>query len=362
MGRWFFATTAVLALLVVQSVAAPTEATTKALFQLVRDCRLSDALRTFSALEKPSADDEYLAGYALMLLNRPDDAAPHLDAAKVRGWSKWPGWTPVETLLDRIAEVRRLAPPVLDQQIDAAIEVHAGPSTAWSAAVQRALPEFAAVGRRIFGADLPRERLYLIANYQQYDGLFRALFGAGSPAAQQNGTGTTNVVLFCEQYADGTRTTLARYQDAIGDVLHEFGHAWCNTYLMDRHSRAWISVSMRHPWLDEGLAEVVASLREPAYLERETAWLKSNAKSLRAPTFAGLTSHNCFYNTDNVYARYCFSAALVAELVGRGDRAPAQIRAILDAIGKTGDVEASVLAVTGKDVQKEFANVVARFW
>src|SRR5687767_7773534 len=64
------------------SVAAPTEATSEALRTFVEDSRFSDAMRTFSALPHPSADDEYLAGYALMELNRPDEAAPHLYAAK----------------------------------------------------------------------------------------------------------------------------------------------------------------------------------------------------------------------------------------------------------------------------------------
>ena len=52
----------------------------------------------------------------------------------------------------------------------------------------------------------------------------------------------------------------------------------------------------------------------------------------------------------------------VADLMRSGDAAPARIRAILDAFGKTGDVEASVSAATGKDLRKEFAKVVARFW
>jgi hypothetical protein len=362
MWRWAFATTAVLAGLVARSVAAPTEATTEALVKAVQDGRASDAVKTFSALEHPSADDEYLAGYALMALHRPDDAAPHLDAAKARGWSKWRGWTSVESMLDRVAEVRRLAPPALDPPLDAAIEVHVGPPTAWSAPVLRAVPEFAAVGRRIFGADLPRERLYLFSDYKTYGRFFRALFDVEIPNAWQDGTGTTNVVVYCEQDSHGKATGPAGDPDTIGDVLHEFGHAWCETYLIDRYGREWTSPAFRHPWLDESVADVIASLRERGFLERRIAWLKTEAKSVPAPTFAALTSYDGFYKAKDVHACYWLSAAFVAELVGPLDSAPARIREILDEIGKTGDVEASVLAATGKDLHKEFAKVVARFW
>ncbi len=335
----------------------------------VEDRRLSDALRTFSALAHPSADDEYFAGDALMELNRPDDAAPHLEAAKARGWSKFPDWPSAESLLDRVAEVRRLAPPALDPPADPAIEVHAGPPTAWSAPILRAVPEFAAVGRRIFGADLPRERLYLFSDRSNFDRFFRALFGVGIWREWQDGTGNINVVVFCGQDSHRKTTRLPGDPQTIGDVLHEFGHAWCHTYLMDRYGREWPSPVSRYlfPWLDEGIADVVASLREPAYLERETAWLKRNAKSVPAPTFVELTSDDRFYEPQHAYAHYCLSAAFVTELVGPGDAAPAKIRAILDAVGKGawrtgGDVVASVSAATGKDLRKEFDKVVARFW
>lgn len=120
-------------------------------------------------------------------------------------------------------------------------------------------------------------------------------------------------------------------------------------------------VVLRHPWLDEGIADVVASLREPGFLERRMAWLKGNAKHVAAPTFSDLTSLD-FYKPKDAYARYQLSAALVAELVGPPDGAPARIRALLDAIGKTGDVEGSVLASTGRNLRKEFAKVVAQYW
>lgn len=382
MRRWAFATTAVLGVLLAHCAGAPTEATTQAppeaptpvptqapteatsgsLMSAVQRRRLSDALRTFSAMAHPSADDEYLAGYALMELHRPDDAAPHLDAAKERGWSKWPRWASADALLDRVAEVRRLAPPALDPPVDAAIEVHAGAETTWSTPVLRALPNFAAVGRRIFSADLPRVRLYLFPDRATYDRFFRALFGVESFTAWQDGTGVTNVVVFCVPNSDATTMGLAGDPDTIGSVLHEFAHAWCETYLMDRYSRAWTSPELRHPWLDEGIAEVVASLREPGLLGSSTSWLKTHARSVPAPTFADLTSLDRFYKAKDAYVRYCLSAVLVEELVRPLDSAPARIRAILDEIGKTGDVEASVLTVTGKDLHKEFATVVARFW
>jgi hypothetical protein len=362
--RRIFAAIAVLVVFVSHSVAAPLAAWSQALAAAVQDRRFSDAVRTFGALTHPTADDEYLAGNALMGLNRPDEAAPHLAAAKTRGWSRWGGWPSAESLLERGAEVRRLSPPALDPQVDASIEVHADPPTPWSAPIVRAVPEFTAVGRSIFGADAPRMRLYLFHDRTTFDRLYRALFGVEISTAWQRGAGGTNVVVFCEQEASGETARAAGDPNEIGDVLHEFGHAWCETYLMERYSRSWISPALRRSWLSEGVAEFVASLREPARLEREKTWLAKNAKSVAAPSFADLTSWDGFYKAKerDVYARYCLSAAFVAELLGPGDAAPAKIRAILDAVGKSGDTEASVSAATGKDLRKTFDEVRARFW
>ena len=138
--------------------------------------------------------------------------------------------------------------------------------------------------------------------------------------------------------------------------------------MKDRYGREWPSPARwyPYPWLDEGVAYVVASLREPEFLERRAVRLKAMATRVPPPTYIRLTSIEAFYEPANVSVSYLLSAAFVAELAGPRYAAPAKIRAILDAIGKSvwtsGDVEASVSAATGKDLHSEFAKAVARFW
>jgi len=330
------------------TVAAPPEATSAALAKAVAEGRLTTALRIYAALEKPDGDDEFLVGRALMDLHRPGDAVAHLSAAKDRfiGTDKW---TAPDPLLVRVADVLIFAPPE-SPTTEASIEVHAGPRMGWNQQVLYAVPSIADVGRRIFGADLPHARLYLFDERARFDRFEAALFGEGACFPWAIGTGAPNVAV-CRTFG----------KDAIAVSLHELTHAWISTYLMDRYDRQWALP----PWLDEGLAEYAVSLREPAYLDRCMAPLKERAKGEAAPRFIDMSDSRRFYRTVDVELRgthYLAAMVLVAELLGPRDEAPAKIRAILDGIGRTGDVDASIKAATGKDVRKTFDYVVRRWW
>jgi hypothetical protein len=323
--------------------------------------RLTQAVSVFSGLPKPGPDDHYLAGFALMELHRPEEAEPRLRAAKDAGFSAWKGWPGVDALLDRVATVRELLPP--SRSASDTITVHTGAPTAWSTPVLHAIPKFEEVGRSIFGKDLPRLRFALFADRKVYDRFFGALFGVSAATAWQDGTGTTNVVVYCATDRHGNVTRAAGDPETIGCVLHEFGHAWFGTYLMDRHGREWLAPAMRRPWLDEGLADFVASLREPAFLDRRAEWLRDkSANKVARPEFAEIADYAAFYEKGDPDVHYWMSALLVAELLGPRDRAPATIRRILDAAGASGDVDEAVRTVTGKDPRKVFAEVIRRFW
>jgi hypothetical protein len=340
--------------------------TSESLLAAVRDHRFAEALRTFDALAQPTAVDHYLAALTLMDLHRPDDADVRLRAAKAAGCVEPRGWTSVDALLERVRVVRELSPPRVDAAAfpsDASIVAFAGPPTAWSRPVLRALPEFAAVGREIFGKDAPTIRLYLFAERGAFDRFYAGLFGVEVPTAWQDGTGNTNVAVFCETDRAGKTTRPAGAAETVSCVLHEFGHAWFATYLMDRRDKDWLSPALRRPWLDEGLADCVAALREPDFLVRRAAWLRTKAaKGVAAPTFDEIATYAGFYEKGDVDVHYWISALFVADLLGPRDKSPATIRGILDEIGKSGDVETSVATATGKDLRKEFAKVVARFW
>lgn len=345
--------------------AAPGSAS-EVLASSVRARRLSEAWRTFQSLAHPSPADHFLGGHACIELHWPLEAEPPLRAAKAAGFQGWQGWTGVDALLERVRTIRELAPPARPPWAsppDPSITVFAGPPTPWSAPVLAALPEFAAVGRRIFGKDLPPLSAYLFADRVAYDRFFLALFGMPSPASWQDGTGTLNVVTFCERDRLGQATRQAGAPETVSAVLHEFGHAWVGTYLMSRYNREWLSPSMRRPWLDEGLADLVASLREPAHLERRAVWLRDKVRmKAPAPPFEEIATYDAFYGRGDVEVHYWLSALFVAELLGPRDRAPEAIRRLLDAAGRSGDAEQALRTVTGKDLRAEYERLVKRFW
>ena len=112
---------------------------------------------------------------------------------------------------------RRAMPGVFSDEIETFVDA----DDPYSGAVLQALPEFARIGRRIFGAKLPSVRLFLISNAERYRALTRAVLGR----ERMTGTGNFHIVtmcLSCEKRRAGESETTAV-------VLHEFGHAWLNT-------------------------------------------------------------------------------------------------------------------------------------
>jgi hypothetical protein len=344
---------------------APQQSPNAELATAVSSRHLTEAVRVFGRLTHPSAEDQFLFGYALMELHRPLEADAPLRAAKAAS-RDGEGWPDVNALLDRVGVFRDLAPPSRTESQPSAIPdiaVYAGPPTEWSTPVLKAVPEFSAVGHRIFGKDLPPMRFYLFADRRIYDRFYSALFTGSHPTAWQDGTGSLGVVTFCEKDREGVTTRSAGLPETVSVVLHEFGHAWIATYLMEHHDKDWIGPSMRRPWLDEGLADFVASLREPAFLDRRVAWLTERvSKGVAAPPFEELETYESFYKKGDIDVHYWLSALFVADLLGANKKAPETLRKLVDEAGRSGDVEAAVATVTGKDLRKEFSRVVRRFW
>ena len=340
-------------------------ASTRELRSAVSERHLRDALRFSEALEQPTAEDRYLTGLALMYLHDPQGATPHLRSAKTGDFRSWPGWPDLDLLLERAETCRTLEPPsrfAPSVLAHPSITVHAGPTTPWSGPLLDALPEFEHVGRSIFGEDIPPMRLYLFAERDVYNRFFEALFGMQVQTAWQDATGNFNVVVSCEEDREGKVTRKPGDPDTIAGVLHEFGHAWIITYLMYRHGREWLEPGIRRPWLDEGLADFIASLREPALILRRETWLRqAAARGTRPPTLERIRNYDGFYHHDDVDVHYWISAVLVADLLGPRDHAPETIRSILDATGRS-SAEEAVRTVTGKDIPGAFEKVVRRFW
>ena len=318
------------------------------------------------ALAKPTAEDSYLTGIALVNLHEPRLASPHLTLAMAEGFRPWRGWPELDLLLERAETCRRLEPSLRcppPTVADPSITVYAGPTTSWSGPVLDAIPEFEEVGRSIFGKDIPPMRFYLFADRDEYDRFFGALFGMPVQTSWQDGTGAFNVVVYCEKDREGKAARKAGAPDTVGAVFHEFGHAWVSSYLMYHHGREWLGPGMRQPWLDEGLADFITSLREPAYITRRERWLRqSAARGTAPPTLETIQSYDGFYHHDDVDVHYWVSAVLVASLFEPRECAAETIRGFLDEVGRSGSVEEALSAVTGLDLSSEFERVVRRFW
>jgi hypothetical protein len=354
------------ALAIAPSAASPADAADAELFAAVAESRFPAADALFAKLDHPTVLDQYLVGFADVHQNLPWKAEPHLTAVKEAGGAGPLGWTSVEALLARIETVKRLAPPTwapapAKGATDPAVAVRAGPATSWTAPVLDALPSFIDVGRRIFGDDLPPVAFHLFSDRPTFDRFYAALFGVPEATSWQDGTGGLNAVVFCAVDRTGRTTRPAGAPDTVGCVLHEFSHAWCGTYLMNRYGKEWLGPKLRTPWLDEGLADFVASLRDPGFLARRAALLGAKAKSVKTPSLDEMATYKGFYDADPD-VHYWLSAVFVAQLLEPRGSAPTRIRALLDEIGRTGDVGSSIAAASGKDVRKTFAAVTSRFW
>jgi hypothetical protein len=134
---------------------------------------------------------------------------------------------------------RRAVPGVSSKEIDTFVDI----DDPYSGAVLRALPDFARIGREIFGAKLPSERFFLMSNAERYRAFTRAVFGQ----ELMRGTGNLHIVTMClsceKRRVEESETTAV--------VLHEFGHAWLNTYLKDGFGRDYLSPALRRPYLDD---------------------------------------------------------------------------------------------------------------
>ena len=196
-----------------------------------------------------------------------------------------------------------------------------------------------------------------------YDRFYHALFGLPTSTAWEQGAGATNVAVLCAVDGNGRTTLPAGTPDSVGLTLHEVAHAWIATHLTNRYDREWLGAIARARWLDEGLADCVAALREPDYLRRRQMGLKRKAAAgVPAASFEKLATHAGFQGSGDVDVHYWLAALFVNELLGPSDKVPATIRRILDETGRTGSAVGSVQRVAGRDLRKTFDEVVRRYW
>jgi hypothetical protein len=90
-------------------------------------------------------------------------------------------------------EAAKLKIRAVPQPAAGRIELFMDAQDAYSGPVLRALPEFARIGRGIFGDKLPWVRLFLMANGERYRAFTRATFGR----ERVTGTGSLHIVTIC---------------------------------------------------------------------------------------------------------------------------------------------------------------------
>ena len=335
--------------------------------------RYKEAIDLFEMIQKtgtPSPRDFYFAAFSYMRLYLPEKADPLLKLAKQAGFSGFgssSGWPTVNDLLSRIRAVRELTPPSENNRLGLSdhfpVTLYADAVTSWSEPVMRAVPEFSVIGLKVFDARLPPIRLYLFSDRGRFERFFTTLYLV-PPRPDQHGTGNTNSVVFCDRDSRGIVTREAGSPETIGAVLHEFGHAWVISYVMYTHNRNFIGRPLRTPWLDEGLADYIAFLREYNYLKRREDWIIQNKvkRNIEPPRLEELKDYSSFHDQGDRELHYWLSALLTAQILGPGDKGAKLIPKLLDAFVETKDAESAVKMVTGKNVRKEYEKLIARFW
>lgn len=254
------------------------------------------------------------------------------------------------------AQAARLERRVIPGLSAEEIEVYIEKDDAWSAPVLKALPAFAAVGRSAFADRLPRVSLYLMSDEQNYRAFTKSVFGE----ERVTGTGNLHIVTMClpceKRNADEPETTAV--------VLHEFGHAWLNSYLRDHYDLDYLSDAIRRPYLDEGLADFFARRWDQDFLARRRTWIVNlkAGRSVAAPSLRELQSYESFYDKGDRELHYWISALLVERMLGSRPRAVRKIASYLDLVGHGHTPERAWEISTGKSLSTEYAALVSELW
>ncbi len=241
------------------------------------------------------------------------------------------------------------------QPVASRIELFMDDEVAYGA-VLRALPEFAQIGRWIFGDKLPTVRLFLMANGEHYRAFTRATFGQ----ERMTGTGSLHIVTIClaceKRPQDETETTAV--------VLHEFGHAWLNTYLKECWGLDYLSGEVRRPYLDEGIADFIADQWDHEFLSRRTRWTRNLkvAQGVPPPKFDELTKYDSFYDQGDRELHYWISALLIQRMIGRETGAATKIPQYLDLIGAGESPERAWERATSKSLTVEYSALIRDLW
>lgn len=173
------------------------------------------------------------------------------------------------------------------------------------------------------------------------------MFGKEITRGWQDGTGDSNVVVFCELNSDGRPRSL---QEAGGDVLHEYGHCLCNTIFGDNY------LDRVPQWFDEGAADAIARPYYDRLFEYSVRRIKDEVANGRpAPTYKQMCSE--VYNDPQL--RYVYARLMMQELLA--GRPLSTLQLILNKARETQNFDLAIKQVTGTDPDDLIARVRTRY-
>lgn len=310
------------------------------------------ALQLLDAAPDPVRNDArglYLSGYAWLRLHLPAQAKPCLERALSGGFNGYPGWESTAALLGRIAEIERLRPAACIDSEPKGLRIYADDAP-WINAVVGESPEFVRRAQKVFGPDLPTIDVYLFRSRDAYARFYRALFGVNVSTWWQNGTGDSNVVVFCQEDCYGKPLGPPGGKRGLGDVLHEYAHALMNTLHGDGYLRKVPQ------WLDEGLSDFIARAYYDELFETSATAIRKAVARGQMPTDEELARR--LYQRDS-FLRYSVARYMVDEMM-KG-REPKVIPELLRRAAKDGDFDAAIRETTGLTPRELRERVIARF-
>ncbi len=291
------------------------------------------------------AEGEYLEGYCLMRNHQMAEAKPHFQKSVQLGYTPYSGWTPTKSFLDRIDRFEHLRPV---KQPNPYIEIYAANSN-WTNPILKELPKFSERARMIFG-NVPKITFYILAQRRDFSTFYRDMFESSAEERWwNNGTGVSNVVVFSERDRNGNWSLFPGTARSCGDVLHEYGHALCDTIYGDNY------LDHVPEWLNEGMADAVARPYYDELFLSTDALLRNFAKKNKPPEYEGLC-HRLYASPDVGYA---FGRLMVENLLAGDVR---RVATIVSDSRAAQDFEKGIRSATGRSGRDAYDAVVKKYW
>ncbi len=291
----------------------------------------------------------YRVGYSFMRVHDFISAEVPLRTAEACGFTGFPDYPTVSSLIERVEELKKLRPPLYPVKARLPFKLFAR-STEWIKSVEGDFPQYQKRAREIFGEQLPPVSFYIFEDRNDYRRFYKALF-EWEPSKGQDATGVRNVVVGCEKTSDGRALATHRINWRKGVLLHEYCHALCNTIYGTGFTKNVPE------WFDEGVADFMA---EP-YYHSLFRWYRENlvtaGKTVPAPTYESMISKV----QDDREVRYAIALEMVLELVAR--RKHDLVRhIIMQAKSFNGDFEKAIVTATGIEARRAYETVIMRYW